>query len=227
MYQIGKLIFQDCVTIILAKFCEFEVCICKIIWFWFQIAKLIFHETQLLGLWFKNVMWLYVPHTRQYTYFGGPWNGKCWYVYRHLKYLTAIWYILCPFGISCVHLVYFVVNWYILWSFGIFCCHLVNFFRFSMLYPEKSGNPVKSAKVLGEYKYDFSLHRTCQSFRYNYLRVLFLLKATICERWHCPGIVFRVTRMGEISPIVWLFTFGRFFWNYRSSLKKVGYFLPP
>jgi hypothetical protein len=33
--------------------------------------------------------------------------------YDHLEYLTAVWYILCPFGALCVHLAYF-------WYFGIF-----------------------------------------------------------------------------------------------------------
>jgi hypothetical protein len=47
--------------------------------------------------------------------------------YRHLVFLMA-------FGV------------HILWSFGVFCGHLVYymvpiFFRFSMLYQEKSGNP--------------------------------------------------------------------------------------
>jgi hypothetical protein len=42
--------------------------------------------------------------------------------YGHLVYLfTAIWYIVCPFGIFAVSLVYFS--------------------RFGMLYQEKSGNP--------------------------------------------------------------------------------------
>jgi hypothetical protein len=38
-------------------------------------------------------------------------------------------------------LVYFMTIWYILWSFGIFYGHLVYFYRFGMLYLEKSGNP--------------------------------------------------------------------------------------
>jgi hypothetical protein len=40
-----------------------------------------------------------------------------------------------------VHLVYLTVILYILWPFGIFCGHFGIFFRFSMLYQEKSGNP--------------------------------------------------------------------------------------
>jgi hypothetical protein len=39
--------------------------------------------------------------------FGGSLNGKCWYIYDHLEYFTAIWYILLPCGIICVHLVYY------------------------------------------------------------------------------------------------------------------------
>jgi hypothetical protein len=48
--------------------------------------------------------------------------------YGHLVYFTAIWYILCPF-------------WYILCPFGYILCHLVYFFRFGLLYQEKTGNP--------------------------------------------------------------------------------------
>jgi hypothetical protein len=37
-------------------------------------------------------------------------------------------------------LIYFMATWPILRPFGIFCDHLVYFFRFGMLYQEKSGN---------------------------------------------------------------------------------------
>jgi hypothetical protein len=56
-----------------------------------------------------------------WVYFGGPWNGKCWYILR-------------PFGIIYDHSVY-VIYWYSLWSFGIFFLVLV------CLDQEKSGNP--------------------------------------------------------------------------------------
>jgi hypothetical protein len=39
------------------------------------------------------------------------------------------------------HFVYFMVKGYILLPFGTFCGHLVDFFRFGILYREKSGNP--------------------------------------------------------------------------------------
>jgi hypothetical protein len=39
------------------------------------------------------------------------------------------------------HFEYFMAIWYILWPFGIFCHNLVNYFNFSMLCREKSGNP--------------------------------------------------------------------------------------
>jgi hypothetical protein len=42
-------------------------------------------------------------------------------------------------GIFYGQLIYFMVIWYILWPFGIFCVNLVYFFRFGMLYLEKSG----------------------------------------------------------------------------------------
>jgi hypothetical protein len=53
-----------------------------------------------------------------------------------LVYFMAIWSILRPFDILCGHLVYFVVLWHI-------------FRRFSMLYQEKSGNPVPNQKIIG------------------------------------------------------------------------------
>jgi hypothetical protein len=61
------------------------------------------------------------PNIPIWVNFGGPWNGKCWY-------------ILWPFGINNNHLVYLrpfgslEVNWYIFPCFGI-------------LFQEKSGNP--------------------------------------------------------------------------------------
>jgi hypothetical protein len=39
------------------------------------------------------------------------------------------------------HLVYFTAIWYILWPLGTFHGYLIHFFRFGMLYQEKSGNP--------------------------------------------------------------------------------------
>jgi hypothetical protein len=45
--------------------------------------------------------------------FGGPWNGKWWYIY------------LGPFGI-------FYGLWYTLWPFDIACGYLVYFSRFGM-----------------------------------------------------------------------------------------------
>jgi hypothetical protein len=45
-------------------------------------------------------------------------------------------------GICYGHLVHFTVFCYILWTFGIVRDNLVHFSRFSILYQEKSGNPV-------------------------------------------------------------------------------------
>jgi hypothetical protein len=53
------------------------------------------------------------PKIQILVYFGEPWNGKCWYSYGHLEYLTSIWYM------------YIVAIWYILWSFGIYFTVLV------------------------------------------------------------------------------------------------------
>jgi hypothetical protein len=39
------------------------------------------------------------------------------------------------------HLVYFTAIWFMLWPFRIFCGHFGIFFRFGMLYQEKSGSP--------------------------------------------------------------------------------------
>jgi hypothetical protein len=37
--------------------------------------------------------YIFVPEIPIWVYFGGPWNGKGWYVYS-----LAIWNILWPFG---------------------------------------------------------------------------------------------------------------------------------
>jgi hypothetical protein len=73
-----------------------------------------------------------IPKIPTRVYFGGPWNGKCWYIlltfgifYGHLVYFMAIWYILCPLGIFYGHLVYFMPIGYILCPLGIFYGHLV------------------------------------------------------------------------------------------------------
>jgi hypothetical protein len=60
-----------------------------------------------------------------WVFFVGSSNGSCW------KYFIDIWSILQPFGIVSGNLVYFVVIWY----------------RFGMLYHEKSGNPARAAKI--------------------------------------------------------------------------------
>jgi hypothetical protein len=52
-----------------------------------------------------------------------------------LVHFMAIWNILQLFGISYGHLVLFVVVWCI-------------FFRFGMLYQEKSGNPANDVLVI-------------------------------------------------------------------------------
>jgi hypothetical protein len=44
-------------------------------------------------------------------------------------------------GIFYRHLAHFTGIWYMLWPFGIFYGYFVYFFRFGMLYQEKSGNP--------------------------------------------------------------------------------------
>jgi hypothetical protein len=52
--------------------------------------------------------------------FGGSFNGKCW---------SILW----PFGLFYSHLVYCMAIWYI-------------FFRFGVLYQEKSGNPASEGR---------------------------------------------------------------------------------
>jgi hypothetical protein len=44
-------------------------------------------------------------------------------------------------GIFYGHLIHFTVFCYILWTFGVIHGNLVYFFRFGILYQEKSGNP--------------------------------------------------------------------------------------
>jgi hypothetical protein len=43
-------------------------------------------------------------------------------------------------GIFYGHLVHFTIFCYILWTFGLVCKNLVYFYRFGILYEEKSGN---------------------------------------------------------------------------------------
>jgi hypothetical protein len=63
--------------------------------------------------------------------------GKFWSVIQWKKLVNsmAIWKILLPFGIFYGHLVYFVAI-------------LVYFSSFSMLYQEKSGNPVQISSAI-------------------------------------------------------------------------------
>jgi hypothetical protein len=59
-----------------------------------------------------------------WVYFGGPWNGKCWY-------------ILVQFGIQALRsfVIIFYEHWVLLLYFGIL------FHCFGIMYQEKSGNP--------------------------------------------------------------------------------------
>jgi hypothetical protein len=45
-----------------------------------------------------------------WIYFGGPWNGKCWYIWcwyvGYLEYFITIWYF-------CGHYIHFSPFWYI------------------------------------------------------------------------------------------------------------------
>jgi hypothetical protein len=73
------------------------------------------------------------PKIPNLVYFGGRWNGKCWF-------------ILCSFGIYQGYLVE-------LWPFGIFCRYLVYSYHFGILNKEKSGNPGFKS-LIGDYKQD-------------------------------------------------------------------------
>jgi hypothetical protein len=66
--------------------------------------------------------YIFVPKIQILEY-GGPWNGKCWYMpfgifYANLVYvfnghlLVVIWYSFCLFGIFNGHLVYLTAIWY-------------------------------------------------------------------------------------------------------------------
>jgi hypothetical protein len=50
-------------------------------------------------------------------------------------------------GIFYGHLVHFTVFCYILLTFGIVCGNLVYFYRFGILYQEKSGNPAREHQI--------------------------------------------------------------------------------
>jgi hypothetical protein len=57
---------------------------------------------------------MFCLQTKKYQ-FGQFWRALDWKMlmfYGHLEYITAIWYILSPFGIFCVHLVHFFQCWY-------------------------------------------------------------------------------------------------------------------
>jgi hypothetical protein len=58
------------------------------------------------------------PKKTIWVNFGGSCNGRCWYyIYVHLVYFMAIWYILWPFGIFYGYLVFFPV---------LVCCTKIN-----------------------------------------------------------------------------------------------------
>jgi hypothetical protein len=48
---------------------------------------------------------IFKPKTPIWVNFGGPWNGRGWYIiYGHFEYITAIWYLsgdLVYFGKVC------------------------------------------------------------------------------------------------------------------------------
>jgi hypothetical protein len=71
--------------------------------------------------------------------FGGPWNEKIGTLYGHLEYITAIWYILLPFGN--------LAFCYILLPFG----NLVGFWCIpppcAILCREISGNPGQDDQI--------------------------------------------------------------------------------
>jgi hypothetical protein len=81
-------------------------------------------------------LYIFVPKIPIWVNFGGPLNGKNVgvFMYAHLEYIMAIWYILWSFGVFYGHLVYFMVIC-ILWKFWYI------FPRFGKMCPEKSGNP--------------------------------------------------------------------------------------
>jgi hypothetical protein len=60
-----------------------------------------------------------------------------WYIFGHLVYFVDIWYILWPFGTFCGQLVYVVA---IRYFYGYMYLWYI-FYRFGILYQEKSGNP--------------------------------------------------------------------------------------
>jgi hypothetical protein len=54
---------------------------------------------------------IFLQKIPNWVYFGGPWNGKYWYIY--LQYFNADWRISWPFGIVCGHLAHtFFTFWF-------------------------------------------------------------------------------------------------------------------
>jgi hypothetical protein len=48
---------------------------------------------------YRGARCFFKPKLAIWVNFGGPLNGKYWYIYDHFEHVTAIWYNLCPFGI--------------------------------------------------------------------------------------------------------------------------------
>jgi hypothetical protein len=53
----------------------------------------------------------FIPKIPVWVNFGGPWNGKCWYILWPFGIFTALWYNLWSFGIVCGKLVYLTLVW--------------------------------------------------------------------------------------------------------------------
>jgi hypothetical protein len=77
------------------------------------------------------------------VFFGGPWNGKCWYIW---------WSLGIIYGLL-VHL----------WPLGIFYGHLVKFFPVLVYSTKKSGNPGRQA--LSHFSVRTIEYDTCLSHR--------------------------------------------------------------
>jgi hypothetical protein len=69
---------------------------------WSSFISAQHNETMAEPVPFRVARWYIVkPKFPIWVNFGGPWNGKDWYILWHFGIcicITAIWYILLPFG---------------------------------------------------------------------------------------------------------------------------------
>jgi hypothetical protein len=116
-----------------------------------------FEWSMWLGVGLPDDFHIFRPKIPIWANFGGPWNGKGWYI----MYMT-IWNILQPFQIYYDHFKYITTIWYNLWHFGNLEAIWYIFPRFGIMCPEKSGN-LDSEWLLASTKWNSNFIRDISS----------------------------------------------------------------